>query len=87
MKRPGHKRTAIPAKDVPEEAALRALTKDTTVIMTAHRLKTVRNSDRILVMDQGGIVERGTHTELVAKDGIYRRFTEIRESAENRRIQ
>ena len=64
------------------QAAIRALTKDKTVIMIAHRLKTVRSADQILVIDQGRIVERGTHAELVAENGIYRRFTEIRESAE-----
>ena len=68
------------------QTAIRALTKDKTVIMIAHRLKTVRNADQILVMDQGKIVERGTHTELLAQDGIYRRFIELRESAEGWRI-
>lgn len=46
------------------QSALRALTKDKTVIMIAHRLKTVRNADQILVIDKGRIAERGTHEEL-----------------------
>lgn len=69
------------------QSALRALTKDKTVIMIAHRLKTVRNADQILVIDKGRIAERGTHEELVKKDGIYRRFTELRESAEGWKIE
>ena len=69
------------------QKAIKALTKDKTVIMIAHRLKTVRNADQILVIDQGKIVQRGTHEELSAQDGIYRRFTELRESAEGWQIR
>ena len=42
-----------------------------TVVVAAHRLSTVKNADQILVMRQGRIVERGTHKELVAKNGYY----------------
>jgi ATP-binding cassette subfamily B protein len=57
-----------------EEGILRALrtaTAGRTVIMIAHRVSTVRDADQVLVMDQGRIVERGTHDELVALGGIY----------------
>ena len=49
--------------------------------MIAHRLKTVRNADQILVVDNGQIVQRGTHGELMAQDGIYRHFISGRERA------
>lgn len=61
--------------------AIEALTKDKTIIMIAHRLKTVRHADQILVVDSGSIVQRGTHEELLEQDGIYRRFVEAREQA------
>ena len=61
--------------------AVRALTCEKTVIMIAHRLKTVRHADQILVIDKGRIVQRGTHDELLAQDGIYRRFISGREQA------
>lgn len=61
--------------------AVRALTQEKTVIMIAHRLKTVRHADQILVVDKGQIVQRGTHDELMAQDGIYRRFISGREKA------
>ncbi|MCM1102184.1 MAG: ABC transporter ATP-binding protein/permease [Clostridium sp.] len=61
--------------------AIDALTKDKTILMIAHRLKTVRNADRILVVDRGRIVEQGRHEELMQKNGIYRRFVDARELA------
>ena len=54
--------------------AITELTQEKTVIMIAHRLKTVRRADKILVVDKGQIVQRGTHDELMGQDGIYRRF-------------
>ena len=61
--------------------AIEALTKDKTIIMIAHRLKTVRHADQILVVDGGRIVQQGTHEELMEQEGIYRRFIEAREQA------
>ena len=61
--------------------AIEALTKEKTIIMIAHRLKTVRNADNILVVDQGKVVEQGRHEELMQKDGIYKRFINARELA------
>lgn len=61
--------------------AIEALTKDKTIIMIAHRLKTVRHADQILVVDGGRVVQQGTHEELLEQDGIYRRFVEAREQA------
>ena len=61
--------------------AVSELTQEKTVIMIAHRLKTVRHADQILVVDKGQIVQRGTHEELMAQDGIYRRFISGREQA------
>ena len=57
------------------------LTQEKTVIMIAHRLKTVRRADQILVVDNGQIVQRGTHDELMGQDGIYRRFISGRKQA------
>ena len=61
--------------------AIDALTHEKTVIMIAHRLKTVRRADQILVVDKGRLVQRGTHEELMAQGGIYRRFISGREQA------
>ena len=61
--------------------AVAELTHDKTVIMIAHRLKTVRNADQIFVVDHGEIVQQDTHDELVAVDGLYRRFVVERKQA------
>ena len=61
--------------------AITELTQEKTVIMIAHRLKTVRRMDQILVVDKGQIVQRGTHDELMGQDGIYRRFISGRKQA------
>lgn len=61
--------------------AIDELTHEKTVIMIAHRLKTVRHADQILVVDKGQIVQRGTHDELMRQDGIYRHFISGREQA------
>ncbi|UYT08116.1 ABC transporter ATP-binding protein/permease [Treponema denticola] len=62
--------------------AIQALTAEKTVIMIAHRLKTVERADQIIVVDRGKIVQQGTHAELMDQDGIYRNFIgERREAA------
>lgn len=62
-------------------AAIDALTREKTIFMIAHRLKTVRNADRILVVDSGRIVQQGKHEELMREEGIYKRFVQSRELA------
>lgn len=61
--------------------AIDELTKEKTIIMIAHRLKTVRNADQIVVIDQGKIAEQGSHKSLMELDGIYKRFVNAREFA------
>ena len=61
--------------------AFNELTKDKTILMIAHRLKTVRNADDIIVLDDGKIVEEGTHDELMKHDGLYAKFVNERQEA------
>ncbi len=61
--------------------AIEELTKEKTILMIAHRLKTVQHADNILVIDKGKIVQMGRHDELVKCEGIYKRFVNSRESA------
>ena len=56
------------------QKAIEALTRDKTIIMIAHRLKTVRHADQILVIDHGRIVQQGKHEQLINEPGIYADF-------------
>ena len=61
--------------------AINNLTKQKTIIMIAHRLKTVRNADQIIVVDKGRIVQKGKHEELMMQEGIYKNFISGRKQA------
>ncbi len=69
------------------QQAISELTRGKTIITIAHRLATVQNADQILVVEDGRIAECGTHEELIRKEGLYKKFTEIREQAEGWRIE
>ena len=67
-------------------SAIDALTRDRTVIMIAHRLKTVRKADQILVLEKGRLVQQGTHQALSGQEGLYRDFLQSRETAAGWRL-
>ena len=66
--------------------AIEALTKEKTIIMIAHRLKTVRHADQIFVIDDGHIAQKGTHDDLMKQEGIYKSFVEGRQEAASWKI-
>lgn len=68
-------------------AALNDLLKDKTVIVIAHKLETIKNSDQIIVMDKGSIENVGTHDELMKSSSIYKKFIEQREKATQWRVE
>lgn len=64
------------------QKAISTLVRGKTIIIIAHRLATIENADQILVIDEGHIVQRGTHEELIKEKGVYKRFLDIRKTAE-----
>ena len=64
------------------QQAISELTIGKTVIVIAHRLATIEHADQILVVDNGQIVQKGTHNQLIHQEGIYKRFINIREQTE-----
>ncbi len=66
--------------------AISELTKGRTIITIAHRLATIEQANQILVVDDGRIVQKGTHKELISVEGRYREFIQIREKAEGWKI-
>lgn len=75
-----------PENETELTAAIEALTKEKTIIMIAHRLKTVRHADQIFVIDQGHIAQKGTHDDLMKQEGIYKSFVEGRQEAASWKI-
>lgn len=70
-----------PENEAELQAAIEALTHNKTIIMIAHRLKTVRHADQIIVLSGGHIVQHGTHEELIKEEGIYSNFIAMRQEA------
>ena len=72
-----------PENEVHLQQAISALVKNKTLIVIAHRLSTIQDADQILVVDNGKIVEKGVHAELIQQKGIYQKFWNIRQKARN----
>ena len=72
-----------PENEVHLQQAISALVKNKTLIVIAHQLSTIRDADQILVVDNGKIVEKGVHAELIQQKGIYQKFWNIRQKARN----
>ena len=70
-----------PENEAELQTAIEALTQNKTLIKIAHRLKTVQSADQILVVNNGKIVQRGKHAELIGQEGIYKNFVTARAQA------
>ena len=75
-----------PENEILIQKGINSLVKSKTLIIIAHRLSTITSADQILVVDQGKVIEQGRHSELVARDGLYKRFWEKRQKARGWKI-
>jgi len=75
-----------PENEAVMQQAIGRLVKGRTVIMIAHRLKTVVNADNIIVLEEGKVVEQGRHQELLEKGGLYARLWELQQRTSGWRI-
>ena len=71
-----------PENEQAVQEALQALVEDRTVVVIAHRLKTVRHADRIVVLDQGKVAGWGTHEELLEREPLYQKLWGLQQQAE-----
>jgi ATP-binding cassette subfamily B protein len=69
------------------QRAVGELVKDTTVVMIAHRLKTIQNADQILVLDKGEIIEQGAHEQLMQQNGLYAKLWDMQQKSMDWNIQ
>lgn len=76
-----------PENEAAVQQAINELVKDKTVIIIAHRLKTIQYADQILVLDHGGLVEEGTHQDLLALGGLYARLWNLQQEAEDWQVK
>jgi len=75
-----------PENEILIQKAINSLVKSKTLIIIAHRLSTITSANQILVIDGGKVIEHGMHSELVARDGLYKRFWEKRQKARGWKI-
>lgn len=71
-----------PENEQAVQAAINALVVNKTVVIIAHRLKTIKEADQIIVLDQGQLVQQGRHDQLVEEDGVYARLWHLQQEAE-----
>ncbi|WP_339176933.1 ABC transporter ATP-binding protein [Paenibacillus sp. FSL R5-0701] len=76
-----------PENEAAVQQAINELVADKTVILIAHRLKTIQNADQIIVLDQGQLVEQGTHAQLLGYSGIYARLWQLQQDAEGWQVK
>lgn len=70
-----------PENELQVQQAVNALVQNKTVVIIAHRLKTVKSADKIIVLDQGRVAEQGTHEELLNRQGLYHRLWSLQQQA------